>query len=122
MKKSSQRSTLCMILDNLEKLKGAGVSKFSCKDFTVEFGNKVLTPTGKPDKIDESPTVLPSIAKAQAEVRDRREVESQLRRKEDMMQELLLTDPQMYEEMLDGGELGPSKDHVDTDGEDGEET
>lgn len=123
MSRNLKSSMLCAILDNLDKLKAADVKKFTCEDFTIEFEERVLTASTKADKIGMSPTVSSDLVKAQTVERDRREVESQLRRKEDMMQELLLTDPQKYEEMLDTGELGPIKDHVDTDGEDdGEET
>ena len=109
-------------ISDIDQLRARRVKYYSCKAFTVEFFDGGLTYVDKDGKIGQSPTPA-SIAKAQAAEKEKREVASQLRRGEDVVSELLLTDPLAYEEMLERGELTGSKAIPDPDGDsDGEET
>lgn len=116
-----RRSIASLSLDDtLRILTKFGVKKAQIGDIWVEFDEKALTKCSCPEKLGVS-TTSPAPVKAQAVVSEARKVASQLRRKEDIMNELLLTDPAAYEAMLESGELGKRNDAtLDGDGADEE--
>lgn len=125
--KSTRSTDTLRTIRLIEALSLCGVSKFENNEISVEFfcekPRKNLTESVVSEKIVENNGSIPDVVKAQATVRETRSEISQLQRKDQIMSELLLTDPVKYEEMLEKGELTAAK-YTDLDGdgdEDGEE-
>lgn len=105
------------ILGIIKACQESGVSQILMEGLEVTFfkkyEKKACTCENTAVKFKES---IPVEQAKSAE--DTRQIVNQLRRKEDVMNELLITDPVAYEEMLVAGELSePIEEEIDEDGE-----
>lgn len=97
----------------IEIAQKSGVEELTIEGFSVKLGkNQSLK--------NDVPKATPEILKAQAKIQEESQVESQLLRKEEFMNELLLLDPVKYEELLLNGELDDDGKPNITDGDDDE--